>query len=574
MTGFEIERFRFDPSAVKEWSAADRRLSNWPVVYALDGNDAIYVGETLNAASRLRQHLKSSDARKQQLQSARVILDDTFNKSVCLDLESFLIRMFAGDGRFAVLNRNEGITDADYFDRPKYQQTFEEVFEQLRAEGLFSRSIPNIVNDDLFKLSPFKALNDDQAAAVEDILGGLFSDLERGVGSTSVIEGSPGTGKTIVAIFLMKLLRDIATTPGNEILEGDSFFSDFFAPGYRELLDGFRIALVVPQQSLRASIRRVFKKTPGLDPSMAITPFDVGESDDKFDLLIVEEAHRLNQRANQPSGVQNKRFRDINERLFGTDDVRHTQLDWIRAQSKHQLLLFDSAQSVRPADLPIAAQRHVIDAARSEHRFYPLASQMRVRAGDDYIGYVRRVLSPEPPAPRRFEGYDLRFFERAGDMREQIRRRDEEVGLARLVAGYAWEWVSKNDRSRVDIEIDGESFRWNSADKDWINSPGALDEMGSIHTVQGYDLNYAGVVIGPDLRWDAASSRIVFDRAHYFDTKGKENNPKLGLVYSDDDLLTFVRNVYGVLMTRGIRGTYLFVCDPTLRERLRPYFTA
>jgi DUF2075 family protein len=90
--------------------------------------------------------------------------------------------------------------------------------------------------------------------------------------------------------------------------------------------------------------------------------------------------------------------------------------------------------------------------------------------------------------------------------------------------------------------------------------------------VQGYDLNYAGVIIGPDLRYDAASGRIVASRDDYRDKKGKENNPTLGIVYTDDDLLRYIVNVYAVLLTRGIRGTYVYVVDRDLREHLRGVF--
>lgn len=89
--------------------------------------------------------------------------------------------------------------------------------------------------------------------------------------------------------------------------------------------------------------------------------------------------------------------------------------------------------------------------------------------------------------------------------------------------------------------------------------------------MQGYDLNYAGVIIGPDLRFDKATGRVVFSRVDYFDKKGRENNPKLGITYSDDDLLEYVRNIYTVLLTRGIHGTYVYVCDPDLREHFRKF---
>lgn len=569
MTGFEIERLPFADDHIQRWARAHSKAANWPVVYTLNGRGEVYVGESLNMANRARQHRAAPE--KRHLDAMRVVLDPTFNKSVCLDLESYLIRLFSGDGRYSVLNRNDGIIDADYFDRARYQEAFREIFDELKGQGLFERTIPEIENSDLFKLSPFKSLTHEQAIAVEDILEGLFADLASERRTMSVIQGGPGTGKTIVAIYLIKLLRDIADRPRAEDLERDSMFAEFFVEECARVLQGRRIGFVIPQQSLRVSVRRVFRKTPGLHPSMVLTPFQVGASDHEFDILVVDEAHRLNQRANQPSGPQNKAFREITERLFGWDDISKTQLDWVRAKAKHTIVLLDRAQSVRPADLPAQTTAELVDAARAMGRLYPLTSQMRVAAGDDYVGYVRGMLSDDPPAPRRFDGYDLRFFDDVGEMRREIAARDDEVGLARMVAGYAWPWASKKDPAAYDIELDGERMRWNGTATDWINSPTSRDEVGSIHTVQGYDLNYAGVIIGPDLAVTQMGG-LRFVRDHYFDKKGAENNPRLGITYSDADLLALVRNVYAVLLTRGMRGTYVYVVDEAMRERMRAGF--
>ena len=315
MTSFSVERFAFDQTKISEWGQADPRHRNWPVVYVMNNDSHVYVGESINAENRMRQHLESAE--KRDLAWVRVVLDERFNKSACLDLESFLIRMFSGDGEYQVLNHNAGITDAEYYDRALYQRTFDDVFEQLRTnEHLFTRSIPEIVNSDLFKLSPFKALNHDQAAAVEDILEGLFADLEREVVSNVVVQGNPGTGKTVVAIYLIKLLEDIRRHDPSEVVESDSLFSDFFTSDNAELLATARVGFVIPQQSLRESVSRVFALTPGLTKSQVLSPYAVGESAERFDLLIVDEAHRLNQRANQASGPLNKKFAAINKKLF------------------------------------------------------------------------------------------------------------------------------------------------------------------------------------------------------------------------------------------------------------------
>lgn len=201
MTSFRIERRSFTPYEIELLSRSGDQFTNWPVVYTLNDSRDVYVGESRSVSSRLRQHLKSPE--KGGLEKMHLVIDDTFHKSACLDLESFLIRLFAGEGRYQVLNGNGGVSDSDYYDRAKYTTSFKQIFDELRAEGMFERSIPEIENSDLFKFSPFKALNHDQAGAVGEILDGLLGDVERGEPSTSVIQGDPGTGKTIIAIYIM-----------------------------------------------------------------------------------------------------------------------------------------------------------------------------------------------------------------------------------------------------------------------------------------------------------------------------------------------------------------------------------
>lgn len=568
---FEVRTFRFSATEIAAQLKADTRYGNWPAVYMLADAKRIYVGESLNVAIRLRQHKDSP--LKRDLSDARVVLDERFNKSAALDLESFLIRLLAGDGRFQVLNRNDGITNSDYFERDQYRAAFQDIFEHLRSLDVFAQSRTAIENSDLFKLSPFKALTDDQEEAVANIVGALLNDLAGAAKTTSVVSGGPGTGKTVVGIYLMKLLSDLATGRSDETADADASLSEFFTDDRRLGLKELRLGLVIPQQSLRASVKKVFAKTPGLRRDMVLSPFDVGKTSAPFDLLIVDETHRLAQRANMPSAAQNKQFTDINMQLFGDDDVVHTQLDWIQHQSRHQVLLLDVAQAVRPADLPTALLDDISATAERTRRKFALKSQMRVNAGGDYIEYVRQVLSNSPPPSRaNFEAYDLRLFESLSELRGALKECESRAGLARLVAGYAWPWKSKKDPAKHDIELDGECLRWNKRAVDWVNSPTSTDEVGSIHTIQGYDLNYAGVIIGEDLRYDPVAERLSFDRGSYYDTKGKENNPRIGRTYDDDDLFTFVTNIYAVLLTRGIRGTYVYATDPALRTYLHRYF--
>jgi uncharacterized protein len=586
MTDFEVRDFPLTPDAVGQAARRDQRLADWPAVYILHQGRStsthrvrqkVYVGETLKADRRLAQHMQSEA--KKDLTETRVVLHDKYNKSAALGLESFLIRMFSGDGH-TVENRNEGIVAGDYFAREYYQETFRRIFDRLHEDGLFVQTRLEIINQDLYKLSPFKELSPEQDESVRQMAEAILADIaadmvNQSSGPSMVVTGGPGTGKTVLAVVLMKLLADLATQSDAELedlIQDGRPFSDLFTRENRDRLQGLRLGLVVPQQSLRKSIKNVFKRTPGLNADQVVDPFAVGLQDQSYDVLIVDEAHRLSQRANQSAAMHNARFREITERLFGADDLTKTQLDWIRGKSRHQVLILDPQQTVRPADLPRAMVDALITSADSSNRLFTLQSQLRVNAGDDYVEFFGSALrAPRTdglPQPPQIGDYDLRMFTDLGRMRQELLRLDDRHGLSRLLAGFAWPWKSKKDKTATDIAIDGLNLRWNSTATDWVGTQNSRYEVGSIHTIQGYDLNYAGVIIGPDLSYDETTGRVVFNRDSYFDVKGKENNSKLKIEYTDEQIREYVINVYNVLLTRGILGTFVYVCDEPLRKHL------
>lgn len=597
--GWHVHDSPFNRDAVTVWAAHDPRLGNWPVVYLIDGTGKrIYVGETLHATSRMRQHLDNPD--REGLKHVRVVVDPTFNKSAALDFESRLIQWVHADGRYVVDNRNSGIVDADYHGRDWYRQRFEDIVASLEAYdggALLRSTIDQLENSDLFKLSPFKTPTDDQYRAIELILSQMLDAMreerlatEATAGSvlaTSrprspfVVRGEPGTGKTIVAIYLIKLLIDISRRGGDEayLENGDEVtgLDSFFTAANQKLLDGIRVGFVIPQQSLRESVKQVFKRTAGLSKTMVLSPMEVGAADEDFDLLVVDEAHRLSRYAAQSMGTVTKQFKEVHARLFGADDRDRTQLDWVIARSRFQLFLVDPEQAVRTSDVPIEALEALVDDARRDHRYSELSTQMRVVGGQDYIREIKNALAGRPVSMASFSDYDFRVYDDPEEMHQAILRRDAEHGLARMVAGYAWPWVSKQTKSNrqhpvYDIVIGDLAMRWNSVDRDWIASPNSLNEVGSIHTVQGYDLNYAGVIIGPDLRYDPIAGTTYFDRSQYADRGAKANNRMLGIEFSDDDLRNYVRNIYAVLLTRGMRGTYVYAVDEPLRDQLKVLF--
>lgn len=131
-----------------------------------------------------------------------------------------------------------------------------------------------------------------------------------------------------------------------------------------------------------------------------------------------------------------------------------------------------------------------------------------------------------------------------------------------MIAGYAWKWVSREDSSAFDIEIDGIDLKWNRTQNNWVglgvDNPQVAHEVGCIHSIQGYDLSYAYVIIGNDFVLSADGSPAS-NKNSYFDRNGK-------VTASTEELDRFIKNIYYVLLTRGILGTHVYVCDPALRD--------
>ncbi|MBN6754013.1 DUF2075 domain-containing protein [Kocuria palustris] len=571
---FEIQQLPFDVDGIDKGSREILRFRDWPVVYTLNDKQRVYVGESMSAVKRMRQHLENDE--KRSLTHMRLVLSEEFNKSVCLDLESRLIELVHGDGQFAVLNRNTGIVDVGYYMRESYQRAFDEIFEELREHGLLQRSVRQIENTELFKYSPFKSLNHDQHVAVDQILRGLVRDLEQDRRGVSVVRGEPGTGKTIVAMYLLKMLCDIASHPADDEVDPDEMFSEYFQDETRELLEGLKLAFVIPGESLRGTVQKVVSRIPAMRKVFVGTAFQVAEQKEDFDLVVVDEAHRLTQYGAQAHGTLTKKYPEITQQLFGEMDPSKNQLDWLRAKSRMVLLMLDLEQSVRPMDIPRAELDAVVQEARDDDRVHPLVTQMRAAGGNDYIRYARQLVSQDPPERRLdFGDYEFSMYDDMGQMVRRIQELEQQHGLCRMVAGFAWKWTSKASkkgaRTAHDFVIDGVPMKWNGTTKDWISSRTSAEEVGSIHTLQGYDLNYAGVIIGPDLRFDPETQRLYVDRAHYHDTRGKASNRKRDQVTTDDDLLRYITNIYAVLLTRGMRGTFVYVCDPDLRRHLERF---
>lgn len=504
--------------------------ADWPVVYVLENKPDVYVGETVRAAGRTREHLDNE--KRQALQRIHVIADETYNKSATLDIESQLIQYMSADGSLKLQNANAGIQNHSYYQKDFYRAKFVEIWEELKMLRIVERSLDEIKNSDLFKYSPYKALTEEQQLFVEM----LVNDIKKGQNNIFIVHGAPGSGKTVLATYLMKYLRDAEDTKN------------------------LRTALVVPMASLRKTLKKVFVHVANLRQSDVIGPNDV--AGERYDILVVDEAHRLKRRKNL--GAAFKAF-DTANKLFGLGK-EGTQLDWIIRQAGTVVLFYDAKQNVMPADIGPEKFKALQNA-----RQYSLQSQLRVEGGTEYIRFIEELLGGSAPTKPNIGHYELRIFDDVREMHDAIRARDREIGLSRMVAGYAWPWRTNVDRNKLgathDIEIGEYKATWNTVAHDWVNSTNALNEVGCIHTVQGYDLNYVGVILGPEIKYDPARRTIVIDRNKYFDRNGFAG------VADPSVLREYILNIYRTLLSRGIKGTYIYACDPPLHAYIRSCIT-
>ena len=551
---FEINKIEFNNNGLNSIQLQYFVADNWPIVYILnnEGVKQAYVGETTDTNSRMFSHLQSQS--KKHLKEAHFISSKKFNKSATLDIESNLIKYLHADGKFKLLNGNLGLVNHSYYQRDEYYSSlFREIWNSLISKGIANHSLEHISNSDLFKYSPYKTLSLDQRKNLMLIIDALISDSKKSI----FVEGGAGTGKTIIAIFLFKLM----------LTSDEDFNYKEFGEDELEFINKVKLlkqkypspkmGLVIAMSSFRKTIKNVFSNIEGLNHKMVIGPSDLSKT--KYDIVFVDEAHRLRKRVN----LTNYASFDNTARALGLIPNETDELEWTQLQSLKALYFYDPKQSIKPSDVNPEEFNKIKGSSNS--KTVQLYSQFRSKGGNGYVKFVDDLLDQKiTDAKYKYssKNYDVLLFDNFKDFVSELRSKNTQHQLSRFVAGYGWQWISKNDKSKYDIVIDGLRFQWNHDNIEFILKDVNAEQIGCIHTTQGYDLNYVGLIFGPEIILNPQTNQIEILQENYYDTNGQNTITDINV------LKQYIINIYKTIMLRGILGCYLYVSD----ENLRNYF--
>ena len=278
---------------------------------------------------------------------------------------------------------------------------------------------------------------------------------------------------------------------------------------------------------------------------------------DSMDVLIVDEAHRLRMK----SGM----FRNL-----GEDQTKE-----IIEAARMSVFFIDEAQKVTWSDVgEISRIKALASKAGAEVEIMELKSQFRCSGSDDYMAWLDDALGVTVDPENYFStrNFDFQVFNSPAKLHEAIRERNLENNKSRMVAGYCWDWISKKIPSARDIEFPEFNYgaQWNLASygNEWIINPKSVEEVGCIHTCQGLEVDYVGVIIGPDLK--IAGGELVTNPPGRARTdkslNGYKGERKVNPLEADLKADEIIRNTYRTLMSRGMKGCYVYFTDPEVAD--------
>lgn len=540
-------------------------LFDYPVVYIVNDNKndqfSVYVGETADIIRRTSQHL-TDDIKKENRDDWRdfatssttkmfIIGHNHFNKSLTLDIENRLMLYLSSVGKvIRVQNRKENPQN-EYYTSNELDSIFSKVWRSLRKRNQSLFPIESIVrNSAIFKASPFHKLTEEQIEAKNTIINKIIASISKNQeGTLILVKGEAGAGKTVL---MSSLVDDLLNS------EDISFIKD---NNYINLIVNHN-----NQLSVYKEIERKLNWNSGSSLEVAMKPTQflnaLRKEKIKAGVVIVDEGHLLLTAKNQA--------------YLGGNHL----IDLL-AQSKVVVLVYDDKQIMNKSQIWTDNTFFELEhEANLEGNLIELRNQMRIKANPETVNWIRSIIDDcEIKKLTKDKQYDIRIFDSPFELQKAIKlkNKDQKLGISRLVATYDWPYVEekkKQDRPKWFVEIGDWKAPWNQQIKpekkdaklSWIEQTQTIDEIGSTFTVQGFDLNYAGVIIGPSVKY--RNGKIMFDISES-KNKGAVQNRKLEngeMKNFGEDLL---KNELNVLLTRGVNGLYIYAVDEELQEALK-----
>lgn len=378
--------------------------------------------------------------------------------------------------------------------------------------------------------TPVFDLLDEQAVCYDMCVRTMLQCLKDHKKRTILIQGGPGTGKSVLAV---NLLMHFITCACNA-----AYVTKNKAPR-----EAFLSILSKNKAENIAEIGQLFRSPFGLSKVPA----------NSYDCLIVDEAHRLVKKMYGDWGGENQVKECINASLL-------------------TIFMLDEDQAVTTKDIgsieEIKKWCQQLGSGIVMREETKLTSQFRCNGSDAYIQFIDNLLQRNEESvaiPLSELNYDFRVFDDPCQLREALREKNAINNKARMVAGYCYDWNVKNGRGDIDIELPGGfQAKWNLANV-WAINPKSFEEVGCIHTAQGLEFDYVGVLIGKDLTYDKATGRVITNKTAI----SMDDNSSGIRTAPDADARRLILNTYKTLLTRGQKGCFVYCEDAELREYLK-----
>jgi uncharacterized protein len=417
----------------------------------------------------------------------------------------------------------------------KYGDNKENLYKIENGRIRPSKSLQDSLNSMLKGNQEFIMI-DDQKVVYEEALQLAAKAVNTNQKQVLIVEGGPGTGKSVLAINLLVELTN------------------------RNLVCQYVTKNAAPRKVYARKLKGDFRKNH-IDNLFTSSGSYVNALSNEFDVLIVDEAHRLNEK----SGM----FQNLGE----------NQIKEIIHASKLAIFFIDERQRVTLKDIgSIEMIQKFANEYKASITKMKLESQFRCNGSDGYLAWIDDVLQIRKTANYNYfdSNYDFRIYSNPNEMRKEIERLNKVNNKSRIVAGYCWDWIKegKNNPNIHDIVIPEYNFRmsWNLASSEtWAIDENSVHQAGCIHTCQGLEFDYVGVIIGDDLIYKDRQVQTDYTKRAKTDQSLKglrkmmKEKPEEALKLADE----IIRNTYRTLLTRGQKGCFVYCTNKELENYLR-----